>query len=113
MTDRELLELAAKAAGYEVRSDGEGGLTITTRIGACRSWNPRDDDGDSRRLEVALGIHVSQQLSYCATSCPHGGAGTRGMTWTEHYNDDPCAATRRAILRAAAEIGRQMEAGNG
>jgi hypothetical protein len=33
-----------------------------------------------------------------------------GISWfSEAYGDDPLAATRRAIVRAAAEIGRSME----
>jgi hypothetical protein len=107
MTDRELLESAAKAAGLAIHRwlpDGTPQLVSTTHVlGAV--WNPLTDDGDALRLAVKLGIHVSQQLSYCATFCPHGDNSTRGTTWTEQYNADPAAATRRAIVRAAAAIG--------
>jgi hypothetical protein len=97
MTDKELLEAAAKA----VNGGAWHPLTHNTPNGA---WNPLADDGDALRLAVKLGIHISQQLSYCATFCPHGDNNTRGTTWTEQYSADPAAATRRAIVRAAAAM---------
>ena len=56
-------------------------------------WNPIDDDGDALRLAVKLGIDV--------------------FPWQDKHRDrhDLYAATRRAIVRAAAEIGRQMQEG--
>ena len=99
MTDRELLELAAKAAGYEVRSDGEGGLTIPTRRGASREWNPLTDDGDAMRLAVQLGFVVEPG------KCWHS---HHGPVFGEDVLMGVMAATRRAIVRAAAEIGVQM-----
>jgi hypothetical protein len=107
MTDRELLEAAAKAAGMETRYDRATGHTrarVPQSGDAFPVWNPLVDDGDALRLAVKRGIHISQQLSYCATFCPHGDSSTRGTTWTEQYNADPYAATRRAIVRAAAAI---------
>jgi hypothetical protein len=97
MTDHELLEAAAKT----VNGGAWHPITHDTPNGA---WNPLTDDGDALRLAVKLGIHISQQLSYCATFCPHGDNSTRGTTWTEQYNADPAAATRRAIVRAAAAM---------
>ena len=99
MTDREMLELAAKAAGYEVRSDGEGGLTVPTRRGASREWNPLEDDGDALRLAVQLGFVVEPG------KCWHS---HRGPAFGEDVLGGVMAATRRAIVRAAAEIGAQM-----
>jgi hypothetical protein len=73
MTDRELLEFAAKAAGYW---SAEFSCPADTPIG----WSPLDDDGDALRLAVRRQIET-------------GG--------------DICAATRRAIVRAAAAIGEK------
>jgi hypothetical protein len=70
---------------------------------------PTTDDGDALRLAVKLGLHISQQLSYVAVMQPHGGAGSHLLQWIEKYNNDPYAATRRVITRAAAEIGRNMK----
>jgi hypothetical protein len=33
----------------------------------------------------------------------------QGLEWVDGGRDDPYAATRRAIVRAAAEIGRSMK----
>lgn len=99
MTDRELLELAAKAAGYYVRSDGEGGLTIGTGIGRCRDWNALSDDADAFCLQVDIGINLdfrAMRVRAYADEVP-------GAT-EEEYDSDKRAATRRAIVRAAAAI---------
>ena len=114
MSDRELLELAAKAAGYgEVWYSGGcsyiGPKPKFNKPIEYRTFNPPDDDGDAQRLAVKLGLHISQQLSYVAVMQPHGGAGSHLLQWIEKYNNDPYAATRRVITRAAAEIGRNMK----
>lgn len=103
MTDRELLELAAKAANIEHGADRlDCGLSITLPGGRHHSlprWNPLEDDGDALRLAVQLGItfrHFGHKVSAVGTT-----------QFDEYVGDDPYAATRRAIVRAAAEIGRQ------
>jgi hypothetical protein len=102
VSDRELLELAAKAAGgIDYRHDNTLGTKTIARSGQtticnCGArWNPLDDDGDALRLAVKLGLlgapaHI---INFIAA---------KGDT-------DPDAATRRAITRAAAEIGRNMK----
>jgi hypothetical protein len=93
MTDKELLELAAKAAKAEVIGyDEQRGLWIKNRFMA---WNPLTDDGDALRLAVKLRLtpHIDGNLTDCE-DC------------TVAHLDDPYAATRRAITRAAAEIGK-------
>lgn len=114
MTDKELLELAAKVmqtteepsfANYEVM-----GSVVCLHVGASRGditryWNPLTDDGDALRLAVNLKLTV---LPW--------GAGAAVVVITPddvsvhepHYGDDPARATRRAIVRAAAEIGKAM-----
>lgn len=94
MTDRELLELAAKAAGIE-------GLSFD-RTRRDWPWNPLDDDGDALRLAVKLFLHI-----HIHDGCTEAQGDYSPLT-EEHY-DDPSAATRRAIVRTAAEIGRAME----
>ena len=80
-----LLELAARAAGYKV--DG--------------NWNPLTNDGDAFRLAVFLfrDIHFWY----------FDGSVSIGNDLRIVCGDDPCAATRLAIVRAAAEIGRNMK----
>jgi hypothetical protein len=110
MTDRELLEAAAKAAGKKVHTRnqadrdacgaGDVGLWISE---GQTCWNPLTDDGDALRLAVKLKmtVDITDEAS---------GAGAIGLKWcSEPYKDDPYAATRRAIVRAAAEIGRSMK----
>lgn len=94
-TDQDLLELAAKAAGYERNSAGP--------IGPCE-WNPLENDGDALRLAVRLGITVSfwNHLESVAAYTPDDGSPAA----QESYSQGKAAATRRAIVRTAAEIGR-------
>lgn len=105
--ERELLEWAAKAAGIE--HEGEAGSWLAGKgnpalllAGTEKVWNPRRDDGDSRRLEVALKIDVTHY--YPSDVCAFG----HGEPFSEDYGDDPAAATRLAVLRAAAAIGKAM-----
>lgn len=114
MNDRELLEFAAKAASIEL-----GDKDFTDEIGRKWSealglwikfvpgvdsgcwWNPLADDGDALRLAVKLEIDL---WFGCGGLSAHGLA----MDIEEDYGRDSCAATRRAIVRAAAEIGKAM-----
>ena len=114
MTDREMLEFAAKAAGIDAHwGDGWQSHMMFRALPRPNSplvanveWNPLTDDGDALRLAVKLGIRVCPvtadgRNAYAAHDRLAGGVG-------EPHNGDPHAATRRAIVRAAAEIGRQM-----
>lgn len=113
MTDRELLEMAAKADGnIEVLSyHHQKGLQIGT--GALRwvqYWNPLTDDGDALRLAVKLGLDL--EMHGCNSTHPYATAFDceRNIAEEEQPNDgDPFAATRRAIVRAAAEIGKALK----
>ena len=108
MTDREMLELAAKAAGYTVNARmqaerdalgfGDAGLWIDS-VSTC--WSPRDDDGAALRLAVKLRMMVS--VFGADVRVDHG-----GKFFHEDGRPSIYAATRRAIVRAAAEIGRAM-----
>ena len=109
MTDRELLELAAKATGYQYYPDGydehirEPALLVD---GFPVTWNPLIDDGTALRLAVKLGIDlVRLNLPTGVGISAYDGKAPSAF---ERYTDDPCAATRRAIVRTAAEIGKRM-----
>jgi hypothetical protein len=98
MTDKELLELAAKAAGLEV---------VTPTMLKYGQWNPLTDDGDALRLAVKLDMSVDVDF-YESSSYAYASDSPR--VWAvEVWRDDKCAATRRAITRAAAEIGKTMK----
>ena len=99
MTDRELLEFAAKAAGVELEWQAAGWAHCLDT--GCE-WNPLTDDGDALRLTVKLGLAVSVEYQVGSTSVLWGPP--TGHVREDH-GTDPYAATRRAIVRAAAEIG--------
>ena len=109
MTDREMLEYAAKAAGIERGADRfDGGISITDITGRHRSlpkWNPLDDDGDALRLAVKLTLEVDVCQTGVAVRTP------TGVKVLVDSKEEPnaYAATRRAIVRAAAEIGKGMK----
>lgn len=110
--DRELLELAAKAAGYEPAVFTDDGVVMLRGIQV--KWSPKHDDGDSLRLAVALGLQVSVLRGgpYMDGPCVEvRGYETRRLLATEFASDNGASlqtATRLAILHAAAEIGRRM-----
>jgi hypothetical protein len=106
-TDRELLEAAARAAGYEWGTQDD--LDDQTELylfpldseGRYTVWNPLVDDGDALRLAVKLGmdVHVDENLTECtfATTAP------LDSVFAAHIGD-AYAATRRAIVRGAASM---------
>lgn len=115
MSDREFLELAAKAAGMEPPFDALGGLRAW--VGSPEGghwWEPLNDDGDALRLAVKLGIEIcpdaedhSTQTAFMVGNCGYNTYEEWGQ-FRDGRDDDPMRATRRAIVRAAAEIGRAM-----
>ena len=136
MTDRELLELAAKAAGWTGWQSKHGYWNLTSPEGedsthchhwnaycpdtgeklreptfadaiAQTNWNPLTDDGDALRLAVKLEIAVNPYAGKTVVA-------NEDIKWLGHekwdcHDDNACAATRRAIVRAAAEIGKGMK----
>ena len=117
MTDRELLELAAKAAGIDYdpeksmphpKSGAFWGLWLLfdgePSQYARRYFNPLADDGDALRLAVKLRIDLDLWLRSITVVAivyrAHGGT----QFFHEPRRDDPAAAIRRAIVRAAAQI---------
>jgi hypothetical protein len=99
--DRELLELAAKACGLE-----EAKMRIE-----FNQWNPLTDDGDALRLAVKLEMQVSIGFQGRINVAVYVDRGVNALPINirEVRSYDPLAATRRAIVRAAAEIGRSMK----
>ena len=107
-TDRELLEKAAKAADYTVKIVGEGqhayGLLSLGQY--CPLWSPLNDDGDALRLAVKLRMTVDCCGTHIEASILEPSSGYVRRVSEECYREpDPYAATRRAIVRAAAAIG--------
>jgi hypothetical protein len=119
MTDRELLEAAAKAAGmtltwgekYKLGDD----IIDCTDIPYAKSnqpdeadmhWNPLTDDGDALRLAVKLRLTINCSYDDVAIC---GQEFTQKEVFIERNGEDTLAATRRAIVRAAAAIGKEMK----
>lgn len=105
-SDRELLEIAAKAAGYAI----EWREWRTSRVGAFGAiqhakhegfwlngaqWCPLTNDGDALRLAVKLNLLYGKVFA-------------RGVAKHLRDGSDIYAATRRAIVIAAAEIWREL-----
>lgn len=105
MSDRELLELAAKAAGIELRGVCNTHALIDGMGSLLGIWDPIDDDGDALRLAGTAGISVDRTSNRCWAW--KNGSAMYGVC-EEFYKGDIHAATRLAIVRAAAEIGRKM-----
>lgn len=111
MNDRELLELAAKAAevtgGWGEKIEYHNGAVDLRDVWILEGddfvpWNPLDDDGDALRLAVKLAIEISPCPEHDSVLCEPKGSPDSIIT-TEALDD---YGTRRAIVRAAAEIGR-------
>ncbi len=110
MTDRQLLEAAARAAGYEIAwADGpdHDPVKLCDDIAAWEPWNPLADDGDAFRLAVKLDIYVMQVVEQGHVSARIR-CGPRSF-WNEPLNGNRYAATRRAIVRAAAAMAERGE----
>ena len=109
MNDKELLEKAAKAAGIE-KDEWTGLYRVPplpdgTLIAKTGGWNPLTDDGDALRLAVKLNLSIS--TGPCIVKCNSISGALRGNFIEEDsIYQDRYAATRRAIVRAAAEIGK-------
>jgi len=111
-TDREMLELAAKAARLppDGMEGGEGGPTskgglVWSGESQCIDWNPLIDDGDVFRLCVDLDIRLAQHVGMVIASFPFADGVNLRKTLCEEVLGDPRKASRRAAVRAAAEIG--------
>jgi len=114
--DRELLELAAKAAGIYCCWSDHFNCCLTASHNSDGElefdggdWNPLADDGDALRLAVKLNMQIvitgkSDSLSVGITDARSTESG-----WMQAIHiKDPYEATRRAIVRAAAAIGETL-----
>ena len=114
-TDREFLELAAKAYGITGRwvtnYDGDyyyqgntDGIYYEYPEGGSAVWNPITDDGDAFRIAVKLELDIifyRKHVVVCDKSRTQN-------VYREDFSSDKVSAVRRAIVMAAAEIGRAM-----
>lgn len=113
--DRELLEMAAKAAGYDVRWHEIWQCFVhvgpfntdspPTLAGQRMTWVPLTDDGDRYRLAKKLDIRIHFGPCYVTYSANRIAGVVR---WPEDEKDDA-----RAIVRAAARIGAAVSSTGG
>jgi len=107
MNDKELLELAAKAAGIRLEWDGnpDEWLPMYYEGNTYHYFDPLTDDGDAFRLatELSLNVFHTNGTAYALPSDDDGDI-EQSASYVDYV--DKYAATRRAIVRAAAEIGR-------
>ncbi|MNM84550.1 hypothetical protein D3C81_966410 [compost metagenome] len=99
MTDNELIALAAKAAGaewsdYSDQTPDHWQIQHADKV--WRMWSPLTDDGDAFRLAVHLALFNGAQMFHFRSLERFG---------NPHATELEC--TRRAIVLAAAEIGRR------
>jgi hypothetical protein len=109
LSDRELIDFAAKAAGiggeweldpsyiqerwrFMVPYDKHGMLTAF-------EWNPLNDDGDALRLGAELMFEGKMECDLSVLTFNYVSKGE---------DADPCRAIRLAITRAAADVGSKM-----
>ena len=120
MTEREMLEFAAKAVGItlkpvevknvEFMGDDRFIGFMTDHAQWKRGWfEPLTDDGDALRLAVKFGLIVCVMRDPGFTGVYIGSDSPCGKYDTvEMHGDNEMAATRLAITKAAAEIGKSM-----
>lgn len=120
MDDLELLDMAAKAASMQVvrlASDGYKELFHCAEgrmSSGLKAWSPLTDDGDALRLAVSLKLDVMFFRVFEEVCVQGDGAADNPLETGEYIEvneklgDDMAAVTRRAIVRAAAEIGKAM-----
>ena len=120
MTDIELLELAALAAEIEYDAEASKPHPVSKAFWGLwlvihgepseyqrRNWNPLTDDGDALRLAVKLQMMIdfitvpSSWMVGCTVA-----VSSAGNFYEKGFTME---ATRRAIVRAAAEIGKSMK----
>ena len=115
--DRELLDLAAKAADIRLEWVGASPVEIFSRWSGdpddypetdCGEWNPLTDDGQAMKLAVKLDISLrldGDELTGIASWYRKG----KLFRVVGNYHTGRTKDARRLIVLAAAEIGRAAQ----
>lgn len=98
--DRELLELAARAALGRTSIPDQHVEMVR------RGWNPLRHDEDALRLAVRLYMHVKRETGQAIVEVDHNGQTYQIIEPFRAVDQGEFIGTRRAIVRAAAEIER-------
>jgi hypothetical protein len=107
MENKQMLEMAAKAAGYRAKYFENDERLRSEHIG-YRDWNPLDDDKEAFDLAVKLGIKLEFSEHCVWAEKTFSGGMTRERTPFVGYRNNRYAATRFAIVQAAAAIGASI-----
>lgn len=121
MSDRELLELAAKAAGIPRNQwDYDGMRQLGHMVTPRMMWNPLTDDGIALRLAADLRLRFEEKGDWRWEPRTPAWKGfwhvsrirlridPNIIAVDEPHGIDRRSSLRRAIVRAAAEIGKAM-----
>lgn len=108
MTKRQTLELAAKAAGIRLHIWGTPGAeNFADRDDpVAHRWDPLENDGAALRLAVRLDFGIEVMLALKLVRAGNGEQQAVEVKWGTKTVPDAYAATRLAIVRAAAELGK-------
>ncbi|MBD9417618.1 hypothetical protein IB259_00090 [Achromobacter sp. ACM04] len=107
MEDRDFLKLAAKAAGLPLSSEWDSareGILIGEGAGDLKPWNPLADNGEALQLAVTLRLWLHVEKYGASARRP----GDAWLGCEAHKYGGIEAATRRAIVRVAAAIGKEQ-----
>jgi len=110
----QLTALAAKAVGGYIYVNKMGWIEDLGNGKRGGWWNPGLNDGDAFRLAIRLGLYISNEQDRCGAAtvswgCDDSGEHCGFVVEQAPAGGDDCAATRLAILRAAAAIGEAMQ----
>ncbi len=116
LTDSELLERAAKAAGIAAYWSTDGTIQqrpiLVVKAGGAMGtmpyelpWNPRSDDAQCARLEASCEIDVSWRPEYVhACAVRKDGTAVESHEYYARHRGDKNKARRYASTRAAASL---------
>lgn len=105
LTDRELLERAAKAAGLTIKDSNRWADTVIREVSLDDGstnwvrWNPLTDDGDCARLEATREIDIDWGI--LKVKCTDG-EGWIGVAFYVDHGGDKQKARRYASTTAAS-----------
>ncbi len=120
MTDREMLELAAKAAGmrigfgedewFQTQRPGDVALySGSSKVHPPPPWNPLRDDGDALRLAVKLHMNLAMfPAGMVLAACGFHESGAARIEVAIQGEPGDCRTIRYAITQAAAQVGAEM-----
>lgn len=106
MDDIELLEMAAKAAGYKIEWVRNSGCFYRCEEEIGReTFDSLDDNSDALQLAADLDLDIAWFPKQQYVSVGRSGVG-ENIAWVDE--PDRAGALRRAITVAAAKIGNQI-----